>query len=90
MTLYFLLNPFLAGGFRRGIVGATITLFTTIIGVLGYSKAAKILELTVWKKYGYGASWKGVFPGIILGFVYGFLIVYSFSFIYNILVSVNF
>lgn len=73
-------------GISGGIIGAIIIFLTTITGVLGHSKAAKFLETTVWKKYGYRVSWMGSLWGAVLGFIYGFLIWFAFSLIYNSLI----
>lgn len=75
----------LNAGIAGGIIGAIIIFLTTITGVLGHSKAAKFLETTVWKKYGYRVSWAGSLWGAVLGFIYGFLIWFVFSLIYNAL-----
>jgi len=85
MAEYLLINPLMAG-ISGGVIGAIIIFLTTITGVLGYSKAAKFLETSVWKKYGYRVSWIGSLWGAILGFIYGFLIWWIFSLIYNSLV----
>jgi len=82
MVEYLLINPIIAG-MAGGIIGAIIIFLTTITSVLGYSKAAKFLESTVWKKYGYRVSWAGSILGAVLGFIYGFLIWWIFSLIYN-------
>ena len=55
MVEYLLINP-LMGGIAGGIIGALLTFLTTILGVLGFSDAAKTMESTVWKKYGYKAT----------------------------------
>jgi len=60
MVDYLLINPLMAG-IAGGIIGAIIVFLTTITGVLGYSKAAKFLEDSVWKKYGYKVSYGGAF-----------------------------
>jgi hypothetical protein len=80
-----IINPLMAG-IAGGIIGAIIILLTTITGILGYSKAAKLLETTVWKKYGYKVNFKGAVIGTILGFIYGFLVWFVFSLIYNALI----
>ncbi|GAH52402.1 unnamed protein product [marine sediment metagenome] len=85
MAEYLLINP-LMGGIAGGIIGAIITFLTTIIGVLGYSDAAKTMESTVWKRYGYKVSWFGSIWGAIIGFVYAFLICWVFFLIYNVLI----
>jgi uncharacterized protein YacL len=85
MVDYLMINPQMAG-IAGGIIGAIIIFLTTITGVLGYSKAAKWLEDSVWKKYGYRVSWGGAIWGAILGFIYGFLIWWIFSLIYNALI----
>ena len=85
MVEYLLINP-LTAGIAGGIVGAIIIFLTTITGVLGISNAAKFLESSVWKKYGYRVSWPGSICGAIIGFIYGFVIWYVFSVIYNGLV----
>ena len=85
MVEYLLINPLMAG-IAGGIIGAIIIFLTTITGVLGYSKAAKFLESSVWKKYGYRVTWAGSIWGAVLGFIYGFLIWWVFSLIYNSLI----
>ncbi len=85
MADYLMISPTIAG-LSGGIIGAIIIFLTTITGVLGYSKAAKWLEESVWKKYGYKVSWGGAVWGAILGFIYGFLIWWVFSLIYNALI----
>jgi len=85
MVEYLIINPQMAG-IAGGIIGAIIIFLTTITGVLGYSMAAKWLEDSVWKKYGYRVSWGGAIWGAILGFIYGFLIWWIFSLIYNALI----
>ena len=82
---YLVINPLMAG-IAGGIIGAIIIFLTTITGILGYSKAAKFLETTVWKKYGYRVSFLGAIWGVVLGFIYGFLIWWIFSLIYNALI----
>ena len=84
MVEYLIINPLMAG-IAGGILGAILIFLTTITGILGYSKAAKLLESTIWKKYGYRVSGVGSIWGAILGFVYGFIIWYVFSLIYNML-----
>ncbi|MGC9309645.1 MAG: hypothetical protein ACP5D2_03045 [Candidatus Nanoarchaeia archaeon] len=84
MTEYLLLNPLIVG-VSGGIIGAIIVFLTTITGILGYSKVARILEKTVWKRYGYRVSFGGALWGGIIGFVYGFLIWWVFALIYNAL-----
>ena len=85
MAGYIPINP-LMSGISGGIIGAIIIFLTTITGVLGHSKAAKLLESTVWKKYGYRVTFLGAFWGAVLGFIYGFLIWFVFSLIYNSLI----
>ena len=68
-----------------GIVGGLIIFITTINGIYGNSKAYKIFESTIWKKYGYSKTWKGAFIGLMLGFIYAGLIVGVTAFIYNLL-----
>jgi hypothetical protein len=82
--VYATINP-LMSGIAGGAIGAIFTFLTTLAGVLGYSKAAKFMESTIWKKYGYKVSVLGAFWGAILGFIYGFLIWFVFSLIYNFL-----
>lgn len=79
---YLAINP-LMSGVAGGIIGAIMIFLTTITGVLGYSKAAKWLENSVWGKFGYKVTFLGAFCGAILGFIYGFLIWFVFSLIYN-------
>jgi len=85
MAEYLMINPLIAG-VAGGIIGAITILWTTINGILGKSKAHKILESTIWKRYGYKATWGGAIGGAILGFIYGFLIWLVFSLIYNVLI----
>jgi hypothetical protein len=84
MAEYLMINPLMAG-IAGGIIGAIMILWTTINGIRGKSKAYKILESTIWKSYGYRATWGGALLGTILGFIYGFLIWGIFSLIYNVL-----
>jgi len=85
MVEYLMINPIMAG-VAGGIVGAILIFLTTITGILGYSKSAKLLAGSVWKKYGYKVSWVGAIWGSILGFIYGFLIWWFFVLIYNALI----
>ncbi len=85
MVDYLSINALMAG-ISGGIIGAIIILLTTITGVLGYSNAAKWLEMSVWGKYGYRVSLSGAVWGACLGFIYGFLIWWVFSIIYNVLI----
>ena len=85
MVEYLLINPLIAG-VAGGIIGAAMIFLTTLTGALGYSKAAKLLETTVWKKYGYKATTLGSLWGAILGFIYGFLIWWVFALVYNALI----
>jgi len=85
MAEYLLINPIMAG-VAGGIIGVIIIFLTTITGALGHSKAAKFLESTVWKKYGYKVSGPGAIWGAVLGFVYGFLIWWVFGLVYNALI----
>jgi len=82
MADYLLIKPLIAG-ISGGVIGAIIIFLTTITGLLGYSKVAKFLETSVWKKYGYSVSLIGSIWGAVLGFIYGFLIWWIFSLIYN-------
>jgi hypothetical protein len=85
MVEYFLIDLF-AAGIAGGIIGAILIFWTTITGILGYSKAAKLLESTVWKKYGYSVSFFGAIWGAVLGFMYGFVVWVFFALIYNTLI----
>ena len=85
MAAYISINP-LVSGIAGGIIGAIFTFLTTILGILGFSKAAKLLESTFWKKVGYRVTWLGSLWGAVLGFIYGFLIWFIFSLIYNSLI----
>jgi len=85
MAEYLLINPLMAG-ISGGIIGAILIFLTTMNGIAGVSKAAKFLESSVWKKYGYKVSVGGAFWGAVLGFIYGFLIWLIFAFVYNLLV----
>lgn len=85
MVEYLIINP-LMSGITGGIIFAIMIFLTTIFGVLGYSKAAKWLEQSVWKKYGYKVSFGGAIWGAIIGFIYGFVIWWGFSVIYNSLI----
>ncbi len=76
----------LMSGLAGGIIGAVFIFLTTIMGVFRYSKAAKLLGSTVWKKWGYRVTFLGAFWGAVLGFIYGFLIWFVFSTIYNSLI----
>ena len=80
-----LINPVMAG-VAGGIIGAIIIFLTTITGIVGCSKVAKFLETSVWGKYGYKVNWGGAVWGAIIGFIYGFVIWWGFSLIYNSLV----
>ena len=51
MVEYLLINPVMAG-IAGGIIGAIVIFLTTITGIAGYSKVAKFLESSFWKKYG--------------------------------------
>jgi hypothetical protein len=85
MVDYLAIAP-LAAGVAGGVIGAVAVFLTTITGVLGYSNAAKWIETSVWKKYGYSVSWGGAVWGAVLGFVYGFVIWWIFSLVYNSLI----
>ncbi len=85
MVEYLLINPVMAG-IAGGIIGAIVIFLTTITGIAGYSKVAKFLESSFWKKYGYKVSWGGAILGAVIGFIYGFVIWWLFSLIYNALV----
>jgi len=73
-------------GISAGIVGAITIFWITLNGIYGKSKAYKIFESTIWKKYGYSKTWKGAFVGLILGFVYAGVIVGITAFIYNLII----
>jgi len=73
-------------GISTGIIGALITLFTTLTGIYGYSKIAEFMATSLWGSLGYSVSWTGAFLGIIIGFVYAFVPVYIGAWIYNKLV----
>jgi hypothetical protein len=85
MVEYLLMNPIMAG-VAGGIVGAIVVFLTTLSGILKCSGAAKILESTIWKKYGYRVSGFGAIWGAVLGFVYGFVALWVFTIIYNALI----
>ena len=85
MVEYLLINPVMAG-IAGGIIGAVLIFLTTIIGIFGQSGAAKFLESTVWKKYGYKVNGFGAIWGAVLGFIYGFIIWCVFGFVYNFLI----
>ena len=85
MVDYLAIHPLVAG-IAGGIIGAVGIFLTTINGVLGNSKVAAFFEDSIWKRYGYRVSWGGAFWGAVLGFVYGFLIWWVFSLIYNFLI----
>ena len=82
MVEYLVISP-LNSGIAGGVIGAIIIFLTTLTGVMGHSKAAKFLESSVWKKYGYRVSVGGAFWGAVIGFIYGFIIWFIFSVIYN-------
>jgi len=85
MAEILLINP-IAAGLAGGILGAILIFLTTITAILGISKAANVLESTVWKKFGYEVNAFGSIWGAVLGFIYGFIIWYAFSIIYNTLI----
>ena len=85
MVDYLAINSLVAG-LSGGVIGAAISFLTIILGILKYSKAAKLMEQTVWKKYGYKVSWLGSLWGAVLGFIYGFVIWFFFALIYNWLI----
>ena len=80
--VYSLISP-LSAGISGGAIGAMAIFLTTIIGMLGYSDIAKIIEKSVWKNFGYRVNVIGSVIGAILGFIYGFLIWFMFAVIYN-------
>ena len=85
MVAYLPISP-LRAGVAGGIIGLIVIVISTIAGILGYSRVAKILEESLWNKYGYYVSWKGAIWGGIIGFIYGFIIMFLFTHIYNMLV----
>jgi hypothetical protein len=85
MVEYLLMNPVIAG-VAGGIIGAIVIFLTTLTGLFGSSGAAKFLESTVWKKYGYRVSGFGAIWGAVLGFIYGFVIWWVFATVYNFLI----
>jgi len=74
-------------GIAGGILGALLSFFTTITGILGYSEAYQFLLASIWSSLGYSLSWTGAFIGAIIGFVYGFILMKIFALIYNKLIS---
>jgi hypothetical protein len=85
MADYMAISP-LSSGIAGGIIGAIIIFLTTLNGTHGRSKVAKLLESSVWKKYGYKVSVGGAFWGAVIGFIYGFIIWFIFSIVYNSLI----
>jgi len=74
-------------GLAFGIVGAIITFLTTITGIYGLSNAAETMASTFWSSLGYSVTWGGSIIGLILGFVYAFLIMWISALIYNKLIK---
>ena len=73
----------MSAGLAGGAVGAIIVFLTTILGMMGGSKSAKLLQDSFWGKLGYKVNFGGAIWGAILGFIYGFVIWWIFAIIYN-------
>ncbi len=70
-------------GLAGGIIGAVVTFLSTIAGIYGLSQAADSMASTMWTNYGYSVTWGGAFIGLIIGFVYAFVLVWTVAMIYN-------
>lgn len=73
-------------GTAAGIVGAIVTFITTIFGIYGRSGAADFMANTIWNSYGYTVTWAGAFLGLVIGFVYAFVLIWLTAKIYNKLI----
>ena len=74
-------------GLSAGIIVAVLTFLSTLTGVYGSSKTANVLTSTFWGSLGYNVSLGGAFIGLIIGFVYAFILIYLTAIIYNKLIS---
>jgi hypothetical protein len=70
-------------GLAGGVIGAIVTFLSTIVGIYGLSQAADSMANTMWANYGYSVTWGGAFIGLIIGFVYAFVLVWTVAMIYN-------
>ena len=70
-------------GLAAGIVGAVLTFLTTITGIYGKSQAANTMTSTFWGSLGYTVSWGGAFIGLVIGFIYAFILIWIIAVIYN-------
>ena len=84
--VYLKINP-LKLGISGGIIGGLVAFLTTILGVLELSNTANFMAQTFWGVYGYSVTLPGAFIGLIIGFVYAFILLWLGALIYNKLIS---